>query len=101
MLESIGAIVRTCKEREYVHAYDHYLQLAIGNAAWPIGATQVGIHERSGRSKIFAKNVAHVLNDEVSRKYVQSLKRLMTLCQRLYSTTPSKSIDYDKNMHGF
>jgi pre-mRNA-splicing factor 18 len=40
---------------------------------------QVGIHERSGREKIFSNNVAHVLNDETSRKYIQSLKRLVSL----------------------
>lgn len=39
----------------------------------------VGIHERSGREKIFASNVAHVLNDETSRKYIQSLKRLVRI----------------------
>ncbi len=33
------------------------------------------IHERSAREKISADQVAHVLNDEVSRKYIQSLKR--------------------------
>lgn len=30
-----------------------------------------------GREKIFSNNVAHVLNDETSRKYIQSLKRLV------------------------
>jgi len=38
----------------------------------------VGIHERSGREKIFSSNVAHALNDETSRKYIQSLKRLVS-----------------------
>lgn len=33
------------------------------------------IHERSAREKISSDQVAHVLNDEVSRKYIQSLKR--------------------------
>lgn len=33
------------------------------------------IHERSAREKISRDQVAHVLNDEVSRKYIQSLKR--------------------------
>ena len=45
--------------------------MAIGNAAWPIGVTMVGIHARTGREKIFARNVAHVLNDETQRKYIQ------------------------------
>lgn len=63
--------------REYLRANDAYLRLSIGNAPWPIGVTMVGIHERSGREKIFSNNVAHVLNDETSRKYIQSLKRLV------------------------
>lgn len=65
--------------REYLKANDAYLKLSIGNAPWPIGVTMVGIHERSGREKIFSNNVAHVLNDETSRKYIQSLKRLVRL----------------------
>lgn len=44
----------------------------------------VGIHERSAREKIFSNQVAHVLNDEVSRKYIQSLKRLLTFAQSKY-----------------
>lgn len=35
----------------------------------------LSIHERSAREKISTDQVAHVLNDEVSRKYIQSLKR--------------------------
>ena len=52
-------------------ANDAYLEMAIGNAPWPIGVTMVGIHARTGREKIFARNVAHVLNDETQRKYIQ------------------------------
>ena len=52
-------------------ANDAYLQMAIGNAPWPIGVTMVGIHARTGREKIHDKNVAHVLNDENQRKYIQ------------------------------
>lgn len=42
------------------------------------------IHERSAREKIFASQVAHVLNDETSRKWIQSVKRLMTFAQSKY-----------------
>lgn len=55
----------------YLQANDAYLQMAIGNAPWPIGVTMVGIHARTGREKIFSKHVAHVLNDETQRKYIQ------------------------------
>ena len=31
----------------------------------------VGIHARTGREKIFSQQIAHVLNDETQRKYIQ------------------------------
>ncbi|XP_070763330.1 pre-mRNA-splicing factor 18 isoform X3 [Enoplosus armatus] len=76
-------------------ANDAYLQMAIGNAPWPIGVTMVGIHARTGREKIFSKHVAHVLNDETQRKYIQGLKRLMTICQKHFTTDPSKCVEYN------
>ena len=72
------------QRREYMKANDAYLRLAIGNAPWPIGVTMVGIHERSAREKIHSNQVAHVLNDESQRKWIQSIKRLMTHCQAIY-----------------
>uniref|UniRef100_A0A3B5MZ20 Pre-mRNA-splicing factor 18 n=1 Tax=Xiphophorus couchianus TaxID=32473 RepID=A0A3B5MZ20_9TELE len=93
--ESITDIIKFMLEREYVQANDAYLQMAIGNAPWPIGVTMVGIHARTGREKIFSKHVAHVLNDETQRKYIQGLKRLMTICQKHFSTVPSKCVEYN------
>lgn len=84
VLQAIAEITYNMQIREYIKANDAYLRLSIGNAPWPIGVTMVGIHERSGREKIFSNNVAHVLNDETSRKYIQSVKRLMTYCQTVY-----------------
>jgi pre-mRNA-splicing factor 18 len=43
-----------------------------------MGVTMVGIHERTGRAKIFSSQIAHILNDETQRKYIQSIKRLIT-----------------------
>eukprot|EP00124_Ichthyophonus_hoferi_P003802 Ihof_evm5s356 gene=Ihof_evmTU5s356 len=57
-------IIKLLIDRNYIQAADIYLRLAIGNAAWPIGVTMVGIHARTGREKIFSQHVAHVLNDE-------------------------------------
>uniref|UniRef100_A0A3Q3FV37 Pre-mRNA-splicing factor 18 n=1 Tax=Kryptolebias marmoratus TaxID=37003 RepID=A0A3Q3FV37_KRYMA len=93
--ESITDIIKFMLEREYVKANDAYLQMAIGNAPWPIGVTMVGIHARTGREKIFSKHVAHVLNDETQRKYIQGLKRLMTICQKQFPTDPSKCVEYN------
>ncbi|KIM39702.1 hypothetical protein M413DRAFT_446605 [Hebeloma cylindrosporum] len=84
MLVRMAEIVHYMQKRQYQRANDSYLRLSIGNAPWPIGVTMVGIHERSAREKISADQVAHVLNDEVSRKYIQSLKRLLTFSQTKY-----------------
>lgn len=88
----IEKICSFCMDREYVKANEEYMLLAIGNAPWPMGVTSVGIHERAGRSKIFSAEIAHVLNDENQRKYIQSTKRLMTYCQHQYPNVPSKNV---------
>ncbi|TDL25463.1 Prp18-domain-containing protein [Rickenella mellea] len=84
VLARIAEIVYYMQNRQYQKANDSYLRLSIGNAPWPIGVTMVGIHERSAREKISSDQVAHVLNDEVSRKYIQSLKRILTFSQTKY-----------------
>ncbi|KAL1464146.1 hypothetical protein WDU94_003819 [Cyamophila willieti] len=92
--DSLTEITKHILDRNYIAASDSYLEMAIGNAPWPIGVTMVGIHARTGREKIFSKNVAHVLNDETQRKYIQGLKRLMTKCQQFYPTDPSRCVEY-------
>ncbi|KAE8749723.1 hypothetical protein FOCC_FOCC003463 [Frankliniella occidentalis] len=92
--DSLTEITKHLLDRNYLKASDAYLQMAIGNAPWPIGVTMVGIHARTGREKIFSKNVAHVLNDETQRKYIQALKRLMTKCQEFFTTDPSRCVEY-------
>ena len=52
LLAGLTMIVDHCKERNYLAAYEIYMGVSIGNAAWPIGVTQVGLHERSAREKI-------------------------------------------------
>ncbi|KAI3380956.1 hypothetical protein SNEBB_002553 [Seison nebaliae] len=90
-------LIRICREllkREYIQANSIYVELAIGNAPWPIGATMVGIHARPGRERIASKRVPHALNDETQRKYIQAIKRLMSKCQELFPNIPSKCVDY-------
>jgi pre-mRNA-splicing factor 18 len=53
----------------------------------------VGIHARSGRAKIESSNVAHVMNSELQRKYLTSVKRLLTFDQkRRTDVDPSKKV---------
>ncbi|KAJ8607850.1 hypothetical protein MRB53_040043 [Persea americana] len=72
MLKSIVEIAYLAQSKRYVDANDAYLRLSIGNAAWPIGVTMVGIHERSAREKLNEDgNTAHIMSDEITRKMLQ------------------------------
>lgn len=82
ILDGLHFIANYCMLHDFQRAYEKYLELAIGNAPWPMGVTMVGIHERSGRTKIFTSQVAHILNDETQRKYLQSIKRLFSVAQK-------------------
>lgn len=81
VLEPIVEIVKAAQERRYVDANDGYLRLSIGKAAWPIGVTMVGIHERSAREKLHESDKGHVMGDEVTRKFLQSIKRCLSFAQ--------------------
>ena len=86
-------IVNFSKEGEFVKAHDAYMDVAIGRAAWPIGVTMVGIHARSGRAKIESSKVAHVMNSELQRKYLTSVKRLLSYAQKKRpDVDPSKKV---------
>ncbi|EPB73349.1 Prp18 domain protein [Ancylostoma ceylanicum] len=81
-------------DRNYILANNAYMTMAIGNAPWPVGVTRSGIHQRPGSAKAYVSNIAHVLNDETQRKYIQSFKRLMTRMQEYFPTDPSKCVEY-------
>ncbi|KAJ1294009.1 hypothetical protein BS78_01G113500 [Paspalum vaginatum] len=98
--QALLEVVKCCMRRDYLAAVDNYIKLAIGNSPWPIGVTMVGIHERSAREKIYTNSVAHIMNDETTRKYLQSVKRLITFCQRKYPTDPSRSVEFNSLANG-
>ncbi|KAJ5088880.1 hypothetical protein N7456_012496 [Penicillium angulare] len=82
LLDPIVEIVHKAQKRRYVDANDAYLRVSIGKAAWPIGVTMVGIHERSAREKLHQSDQqAHILSDEITRKYLQSIKRCLSFAQ--------------------
>jgi pre-mRNA-splicing factor 18 len=94
--DSLVRLVKHALQRDYITSHERYMEMAIGNAPWPIGVTNAGIHARPARENIFSKHVAHVLNDETQRKFIQGLKRLLTKAQQYYPTDPSRCVDYVK-----
>uniref|UniRef100_A0A6G1SF55 Pre-mRNA-splicing factor 18 n=1 Tax=Aceria tosichella TaxID=561515 RepID=A0A6G1SF55_9ACAR len=91
ILRQLNLISKDLVARDYKEANSHYIEMSVGNAAWPMGVTMVGIHARTGREKISQNNIAHALNDETQRKYIQGIKRLMTQCEKMFPTDPSRS----------
>lgn len=50
-------------------------------------------HDDAGRERISSKNVAHIMNNEAQRKYLVSVKRLMTYLQdKRTDVAPSKKV---------
>merc|ERR1712151_926354 len=100
LLEKIHSIVKLADDREYRDASEAYLDLSIGRAAWPVGIgcggsmlmeDAIGLHDRFNRMSN-VKDIAYALNDDVTRKYVQALKRLMNVAQRYWPPDdPSKA----------
>jgi len=78
--------------KEYMAAGDAYLRLSVGKAQWLMGVSQVGLHERAARERIYIGKLPHVLNDETQRRYLTSMKKLMTVLQRMEPPSdPSKA----------
>ena len=76
-LEVVGHLLA----REYMAAGDAYLRLAVGKAQWLMGVSQVGLHERAARERIYIGKLPHVMNDETQRRYLTAMKKLMTVLQ--------------------
>lgn len=93
MLNTMVEITTHMVSRDYVKAHDAYISCAIGNAPWPMGVSGTGIHERQGRQHIRESKIANVMNNETQRKYLQSVKRLLTFSQRvLPASGPSQMV---------
>lgn len=92
LLGKVHHIVQKAIDLNYRDAAEAYLDLSIGKAAWPVGIgcggsmlmeDAIGLHDRFNRNDQ-VKDIAFALNDDVTRKFVQSLKRLMTIAQRYW-----------------
>lgn len=108
LFTKLAHLFRSLQRHEFRAAHDTYLKMSIGNAAWPVGVTAVGIHARSAREKITGENnsggksnsdgkskngkadggsgggkvdVAHILSDEDTRKWLIAVKRFITFAE--------------------
>jgi len=87
----LAHIADCCRKREYKSAKESYMKLAIGDSAWPMGVTFVTFHDRPNRHTIGEQTVAHILDDETTRKYIQMIKRLLTFAETRWPVEPSRA----------
>jgi len=76
MIRSIYHVMNCCLVREYIQANDKYLSLSIGIAPWPMGVAMLNLTIKRNGPK-----VSHVLDDPISRKWMQVLKRFISISQ--------------------
>lgn len=76
------------QQHNYREANAIYIKMSVGNAAWPVGVTAVGIHARSAREKITGENnelsgvdVAHIMSGDDTRKWIIAIKRFITFSE--------------------
>lgn len=79
MITSIYNIINCCLVREFVQANDKYIDLSVGNAPWPMGEAMLSIIVRKNSQKL-----SHVLDQEMTRKWMQGIKRLISVSEQLY-----------------
>lgn len=82
IFESLLRISHLASERRYVDCNTEYLKLAIGNKPWQVGVGNVFIQERSSLDRI--ATASHLLNEETTRRFVQSVKRLITKAEQFH-----------------
>lgn len=79
LLTSLATVLYHLQRKQFQRATESYMKLSIGNVAWPIGVTSVGIHARSSQSRIQGDhNVANIMLDDKTRLWMTSVKRLIT-----------------------
>ncbi|CEP61766.1 mRNA splicing protein PRP18 LALA0_S04e00166g [Lachancea lanzarotensis] len=79
LVTSVATILYHIQHAQFAQATQSYLKLSIGNVAWPIGVTSVGIHARSAHERIQGRDkIANVMLDETTRLWITSVKRLVS-----------------------
>ncbi|GEQ69199.1 hypothetical protein JCM33374_g2870 [Metschnikowia sp. JCM 33374] len=85
---SLSTIVYYIQTENIVKANEAYLQLSIGNVAWPIGVRDVGIHARAADAKIAGDDktqLSNIMKSEATRRWLISVKRIVNYCEKLHA----------------
>ncbi len=69
---------------KYIEAESNYMELSVGNVAWPIGVASVSIHSRAAQARINGESggISNIMKDEKMRRWILAVKRVMSFVQR-------------------
>lgn len=88
LFSKLAHLIMYIQQHKYRDANSIYIKMSVGNAAWPVGVTAVGIHARSARERITGENnqasgidVAHIMSDDDTRKWIIAIKRFITFSE--------------------
>lgn len=81
-----------CINKDYIKAYKRYYEVAIGTAPWPKGYKKFSIHQKFSERIRKESDIAYVMNDDTTKKYLLAFKRLLTMYQNINPTKPSLMI---------
>ncbi|KAL3237750.1 mRNA splicing protein PRP18 [Nakaseomyces bracarensis] len=68
---------RTGDKAQLQRCTESYMHLSMGSVAWPIGVSQVGIHERKINYQQ-QQQTANIMADEETRMWITSIKRIIS-----------------------
>lgn len=77
---TLATLLLYMQEKKFHRAHETYHTLSVGNSAWPIGVISVGMHERTSDAKLMHGS-ANILKDESTRRWILSVKRLLTFVE--------------------
>ena len=81
VMDSLVKMVVFCLQRDYILSHEKYMEMAVGNAPWPIGVTNAGIHARPARENIFRYgNFTKKFNIFISSQKVNNINNFQQKC---------------------
>lgn len=77
--EGMAKAAQFAESRKYKKAHEAYLEVAVGNAKWPIGVKGLQVKTRGCNDLI--QPISHVLDQESNRDILTAFKRLLSAAQ--------------------
>lgn len=92
LVDKIFEAMIYCMNKDYIQSNQKYYELAIGLSPWPKGEKSFTIHSRYVDRSRTSADVAYILNDDITKKYLLAFKRILTINQKIFPNLPSLNV---------